>query len=256
MIPGHRPIKGVLFDKDGTLLDFEATWGPATAAVIAVLAEDDEAVQDELALAAGFKRADRRFVPASPVIAGATEEFVDTWARIVGQPCDATFIARLNRLFDEHSLRSLTGYDDVSSGVDALVAMGLQVGLATNDTQTSAHAHLESMGVLDRFTFIAGYDSGHGAKPGPGMIHAFARHAGIDAREVAMIGDTGHDMAAARAAGALAVGIARTEAARAALEGLTDLMIEDLPALCAAFRETAEGKPFTGPLEGIAAGTQ
>ena len=25
-------IKGIVFDKDGTLFDFQATWGPATAA--------------------------------------------------------------------------------------------------------------------------------------------------------------------------------------------------------------------------------
>ena len=32
-------IRGVLFDKDGTLLDFEATWPPAYAAVAEALAE-------------------------------------------------------------------------------------------------------------------------------------------------------------------------------------------------------------------------
>ena len=34
-------LDGVLFDKDGTLISFEKTWGPATHAVIAALAAGD-----------------------------------------------------------------------------------------------------------------------------------------------------------------------------------------------------------------------
>ncbi|MFD2236225.1 HAD family hydrolase [Aureimonas populi] len=228
-----RPaLKGILFDKDGTLLDFEATWGPATAAVVAALAQGDPAKAARLAEAAGFDPQKRSFEVASPIIAGAPDEFGPVWARLLGVPFDARFAARMNALFHEHSLVSLTGYEDVAPGLDAILAMGLAVGLATNDTQSAAHAHLERLGVRERFAFVAGYDSGHGSKPGPGMVHAFARAIGAAPEEVAMIGDTGHDMAAAKAAGALAVGLARTPAARAALDGLADLVIDDLAALC------------------------
>ena len=38
----HSPaIVGVLFDKDGTLVDFDETWGPATHAIIHALAGGD-----------------------------------------------------------------------------------------------------------------------------------------------------------------------------------------------------------------------
>ena len=64
------------------------------------------------------------------------------------------------------------------------------------------------LGALERFDFIAGYDSGHGLKPGPGMVLAFAAATGVAPQQVAMIGDSLHDLGAGRAAGAgLVVGV-------------------------------------------------
>ena len=56
----------------------------------------------------------------------------------------------------------------------ALRARGLKLGVATNDSEVPAQAHLRAHGLTGLLDFIAGYDSGHGAKPGPGMCLAFA----------------------------------------------------------------------------------
>ncbi|WP_102959211.1 HAD family hydrolase [Mangrovicella endophytica] len=225
------PLKGVLFDKDGTLLDFDATWGPATAAVLAALADGDETRIDALADACGFRRETLGFDPTSPIIAGDPGSFVPTWAEMLGLTYDAGFIARVDGLYRAESLRSLKGYADVSTGIDALVAAGLKIGLATNDSEVAAKAHLEAMGVADRFDFICGYDSGFGAKPLPGMVEAFAKAIGAEAAEVVMIGDSAHDIETARRAGARAIGIARTPAAAAALDGHADVIVMDLAGL-------------------------
>ena len=63
--------------------------------------------------------------------------------------------------------------------LDRLLAAGLTLGLATNDFGGPARSHLERAGILDRFAFVAGYDSGHGAKPEPGMLAAFCAATGI-----------------------------------------------------------------------------
>ena len=42
------------------------------------------------------------------------------------------------------------------------------LGIATNDGEVPARAHLTRAGILDSFAFVAGYDSGHGAKPDAG----------------------------------------------------------------------------------------
>ena len=58
--------------------------------------------------------------------------------------------------------------------LEALRDRGLALGVATNDAEASARVHLRKAGVEDLFDFIAGYDSGHGEKPGPGQLLAFA----------------------------------------------------------------------------------
>lgn len=225
------PLAGILFDKDGTLLDFDATWGPATVAVIAALAEGDEARMTALAEAAGFDHRRIAFHPHSPIIAGDTEAFAPAWAEHLGIAYDGIFTGRVDALYRAESLKSLTAYDDVARSLDTLIAAGLAVGLATNDSEGTARAHLQALGIEDRFAYVAGYDTGHGAKPGPGMVEAFAVAIGVTADRIVMIGDSPHDMEAARLAGAQAIGIARTPAAAAALEGHADVLIFDLDEL-------------------------
>jgi phosphoglycolate phosphatase len=113
----------------------------------------------------------------------------------------------------------------------ALRDRGLKIGLATNDTEAPARAHLTAHGILDLFDFVAGYDSGHGPKPGPGMCLAFARATGIDPARAVMVGDSAHDLIAGRAAGmrcvAVLTGIAKAEE----LRPHADVVLADIGAL-------------------------
>ena len=109
---------------------------------------------------------------------------------------------------------------------------GLALGVATNDAEAPARAHLSDAGVADYFDFIAGYDSGHGAKPGAGPLLAFARAVGHPPGACAMVGDSLHDLHAARAAGMRAVGVLTGIASRAELAPMADVVlpsIADLP---------------------------
>ena len=76
--------------------------------------------------------------------------------------------------------------------------------------------------------FVAGYDSGHGAKPAPGMVQAFAREIGADPSEIALVGDTLHDLDCARAAGAVAIAVLSGVATREDLAPHADYVIADI----------------------------
>ena len=73
-------IRAVLFDKDGTLIDFQATWGPAAVRVVGQLSEGDPERRDCLARIIGLDLAAERINPASIFIGGATEDYAPGWA--------------------------------------------------------------------------------------------------------------------------------------------------------------------------------
>ena len=109
-----------------------------------------------------------------------------------------------------------------------LRARGLALGVATNDAESPARAHLAQAGVTDFFDFIAGFDSGFGGKPAPGQLLAFARQQGVTPAEVAMIGDSTHDLIAGRAAGMATVGVLTGMAGPADLAHLADVVLPDI----------------------------
>ncbi|KAA0972084.1 HAD family hydrolase [Aureimonas fodinaquatilis] len=224
-------LKGILFDKDGTLLDFDATWAPATHAVLEELSAGQTKLFEAMAAACGLNLNTMQFLPGSPIIAGDTADYAPVWADLLACPFDTDFEMRINALYRSASLLSLKGYDDVAPAIATLAKAGYQIGMATNDAESTARAHLRALGVEEQFSFVAGYDSGYGAKPAPGMVLAFADFLGVKPEQIALIGDSTHDMDAARAAGAHAIGIARTPAARDALNGHTDITVTDLQGL-------------------------
>jgi phosphoglycolate phosphatase len=60
---------------------------------------------------------------------------------------------------------------------------------------------------LDRFAFVAGFDSGHGVKPDADPLLAFCAATGVAPDRTAMVGDSLHDLVAGAAAGMMRIGV-------------------------------------------------
>lgn len=221
----------VLFDKDGTLIDFDATWGPAALSVMEQLADGDGAALDRLMQVSEYVLAERRFLPSSPLVAGSSAHYGPLWAQALGRGCDTEFLTLMDTLFLEAGLAHLAPIGNPQTLCAGLTARGYVLGIATNDSQASALAQARALGIIGAMRFIAGYDSGHGSKPEPGMISAFvAQHAVAPAR-VALVGDSLHDLHAARAAGICAIAVLsgpRGEAARAQVAPFADHVIPSI----------------------------
>ena len=194
---GMRGIKAILFDKDGTLFDFQATWGTWAQRMIDQIAGEDGHRRAALAQAIGFDMAAGRFLPHSPVIAGTGREAAALVAPYLPQPAPSLdeIEARLSAAAAEVPLVEAVPLRPL---LQNLAASGFRLGVATNDHEAVARQHLGELVTL--FDFVAGFDSGHGAKPGPGMLLAFARHCGLRPESVLMVGDSRHDLDAGRAA--------------------------------------------------------
>jgi len=232
-------LSGLLFDKDGTLIDFDRTWGPAAHAVMTTLAGGARARFERLMRVSHYVEAERRFLPTSPLLAGASSVYGPLWAEALDRPAGPDLYGEMDRLFRAAALRTLHPIGAPADLAAALRGAGYTLGIATNDAEASARAQADRLGLTPHLDFIAGYDSGHGAKPGPGMVLAFADRLGVPPHRIALVGDTTADTGAARAAGAVAIAVLSGpsgEGARAVMREEADHVIgsiHDLPALLA-----------------------
>lgn len=218
-------IRGILFDKDGTLFDFHATWGGWTAALLLDLAGDDPERAMGLGTAIGYDLQARRFAPDSVVIANTPEEIAQALLPHLPGATPTGLVNRMNLLAAQAVLAPAVPLVPLFT---TLRRRGLKLGLATNDAEAPARTHLASAGVHDLFDFIAGFDSGHGGKPAPGMLLAFADRFGLAPAQVLMVGDSRHDLIAGRSAGMRTVGVLTGMAGAADLEPLADAVLSDI----------------------------
>ena len=224
-------IKGVLFDKDGVLVDFNATWCPATVKVIDTLAAGDSGKRQALADAAGFDLVSERFAADAVFIAGTAAQLVDDWAPILPDMPKYALARESRALFTRFGAEHVTGYDDVADTLAALGSRRMALGIATNDEEISARTQMRALRLDGRFSFVSGADSGYGVKPAPGPLLAFAEHIGAKPAEIIMVGDSTHDLNAARAAGMVAVAVGTGPASLDSLKPLADHIIHRLAAL-------------------------
>jgi phosphoglycolate phosphatase len=235
--PLGQTIRGILFDKDGTLIDFDRTWGPAAYSVMSTLSGGDRGRLEALMRVSHYVEAERRFALTSPLIAGSSAGYGPLWAEVLGRPAGPALYAEMDTLFRTAGLASLTPIGKPAALAATLVAGGYALGIATNDAEASARAQCAALGLAAHFPFVAGYDSGHGAKPKPGMVTAFAEHLGVSPDRIAMVGDSPYDLAAARAAGAVSIAVLSGPlgpAARDEMAPLADHILDsaaDLPGL-------------------------
>lgn len=215
----------VIFDKDGTLFDFTATWAPYTTAAVRHLSGGDAALARTLAAALGFDMVNGRFDPASPVIAGTPEDAVQTLAPLLPDMAPEAL-----ECFLVDSAAAFPGVPatPLAPLLASLSAAGLLLGVVTNDAESAAIAQLDQAGITPAFAFVAGYDSGHGAKPAPGPLLAFCAATGTAPARTLMVGDSLHDLDAARAAGLTALGVLTGPAPHAVLRPWADAVLPDI----------------------------
>src|SRR5690606_12736385 len=73
------PIKGILFDKDGTLVDFHATWSAVADLMALEAAGGDRPAADRLLGLAGYDADAGHFTADSVFAAGTNRDIVDLW---------------------------------------------------------------------------------------------------------------------------------------------------------------------------------
>lgn len=227
-------IKGILFDKDGTLVDFHATWFAIGDMLALKAAGGDRERADALLDAAGFDFGAHRFRADSVFAAGTNADIVALWYPQLSGGERAVLLGEFDRFTTSEGASKPVALPGCRDALAALHGAGLKLGVATNDSTGGAERTLAALGISQLFVAAYGYDAVANPKPAPDAIVAFCDLTGLKPSDLAMVGDNRHDLEMARAGGAgLAVGVLSGTGTRQSLTPLADVVLDsiaDLPA--------------------------
>lgn len=230
-----KSIRAILFDKDGTLIDFERTWFAFSYSMAEKAAGGDEAKARHLMDIGGYDWEAKRFRGNSVIAAGTVEEMVALWHPYADATAQAAIVAHYNRLSLEAGPRSAVAIDGLYETLEALHAQGFILGICTNDSEAGALKTAQVLGIDHFFAGFIGYDTAARPKPFADPLIYFAEKHGLELSQLAMVGDNSHDMEAAHAAQAgLSIGVLSGNAGADILEPLADIVlpsVADIPAL-------------------------
>lgn len=230
-------IKGIVFDKDGTLTDFDKTWMPAIHKAVEIFSGDNLELKKELMIAGGWDPEADRITSGSIFGAGDLNDLMDCFLEILPELKSKReeLLSEVDELYTITTNEGVVVATDLKRLFSLLTGRGIKIGIATMDTEKAAHMLFKKLGVDDLISYVVGYDSGKGVKPSAGMVQGFIDHTGIDAEHIMVVGDNSHDTEMGRNAGvATVVGVLTGNSLESDLEGYADHILPnvcELPAL-------------------------
>lgn len=117
-------------------------------------------------------------------------------------------LARFLDYYEPNIARRTRPYDGAVAALEGFRAAGARLAVCTNKRLALAEHLLRELAIDGLFAAVAGRDSFPVSKPHPDHVRGAIRMAGGDVKAAVMIGDTGIDIAAARAADIPVVGCA------------------------------------------------
>jgi phosphoglycolate phosphatase len=234
------PCRLIIFDKDGTLIDFTATWVPLirkrVAFLLKILGRDGE-LEAFLLRSWGIDPLSGRIDPRGPcpVSPRSDEIIIGTMALYQkGYPWDEArqWVAQA---FDEADAdgdwrEKVVPIKGIQTFLSQMKEYGFHTALATNDERKDTEAILNHLGIGGLFDTILCAGEVNLPKPHPETILTICRQLGIDPKETVMVGDSVADMTTGKRAGvALTIGILEGGVTpREELEKVADLVVNSI----------------------------
>ncbi len=201
----------VVFDKDGTLIDFEFMWGRLTVAWVNRLTADtgDEALRQELYRSLGYDLQRQRTEPQSPLAIATTGQMLTIAAAVLyrhGIPwpeAEERAQSAFRQTTADLPLADLirpTG--DVAGLLERLQGVGVRVAVITTDHRAETEETLRILGLAHLVDHLVCGDDGLPPKPAPDTLLATCERLGVEPARTAVVGDTVADLLMAQRAGA------------------------------------------------------
>lgn len=211
-------VKGILFDKDGTLLRFIPLWGSWCELLIEQVKEaviskvPSISLPDTLPGLLGVSYDDNGKIIdyhteglLSKGTMGQIREVIVQYVLDAGLTAEkaAEIAEKSMRQTDKEvmRIRPVQIRDGLIEFLEQCRARQIQLAVVTSDETSSALNHLEWADIRHYFTVVFGNDSVQKSKPDPEMVYLACERLGLSPKDVAVIGDTESDMSMGKSAG-------------------------------------------------------
>lgn len=229
----HRfDVAAVVFDKDGTLLDLDASWAPIATAWVAGIAPEGGNIAATLCDALGLDASSGRLRPDSSFamlplveIAADTRLLLDAeeWSVERIEAAIERAVAAVDGLTHDKHMDTLV---DVPEVIGHLRGAGLQIGVFTSDEPEPTTMFLDRLDLHDLVDVVITAADVREAKPSPEGLQVIAGALGVDTSRLLMVGDSIADRDAAKAAGSPFVAVGHTTRAAAGADATVDTVAE------------------------------
>ncbi|MCE3203157.1 HAD family hydrolase [Paenibacillus sonchi] len=222
---GKHSISAILFDKDGTLLQFISLWGSWAECFLEQFTRQlakrglEFPVQHRAALLGTVHDAGGRITGYDrngPLAMGTMSDLyaILSWQGYLlglswAESMELVTLCRQEADALLERSRPVLPLPGLLHFLDQCAACGAALAVVTADETAAAENHLRWLGIRGYFSAVIGTDQVERGKPFPDMALLACERLGVLPAEAAVIGDTNGDMRMAKAAGAaVAVGIA------------------------------------------------
>ncbi|MHA6534014.1 HAD family hydrolase [Paenibacillus sp. BAC0078] len=275
---GDTSVSAILFDKDGTLLQFVSLWGswsncfleqftrqleqrglefPASSlpSLLGTVHDAEGSITDydrNGPLAMGTMN------DLYAILAWQAYQLGLSWAesKELVDLCRQEADAILERNRPVLPLPGLLRF------LNDCAASGIAMAVVTADETATAEAHLRWLGIREYFSAVIGTDQVERGKPFPDMVLLACERLGVQPGAAAVIGDTNGDMRMAKAAGAaVAIGIAGAAgAAGGAVGGVAGVAADAVDGAACVAADAVDGAAcvatgVAGDMAGVATGS-
>lgn len=223
-------IELVVFDKDGTLIDFHAMWSRWVLDLAGGLeAADARFRQDALFAMFGYDATTGRATGRGRLAATPMARLRDLTGTLLVEeglsPDEAE--AALERAWHAPDPVALARpVTDLHALLTTIRSSGRRVAIATTDDRDPTERTLDALGIARLIDEVVCADDGFAPKPAPDMVLHLGTRTGVGAAATAVVGDSVADLAMGRAAGvARTYGVLTGVGSRADLEPLADEVV-------------------------------
>jgi phosphoglycolate phosphatase-like HAD superfamily hydrolase len=234
--PALDEIDLVVFDKDGTLISFEAMWGGWARELGSRLEiATRRPVAGDVFTTIGYDPVADRVQPGGPLAVATMAGIEELVAAVLRRWCPNVAAARrilAEAWFEPDPVALAVPLADLGELFARLRAAGRRIAVATTDDRRPTEATLAGLGLADSIVAVLCGDDPGPTKPDPEALVELAARSGAPIGRTAMIGDTPADLRMARLAGAgRAIGVASGVASAADLAADADVVFDDVGGL-------------------------